>query len=72
MAFYRAKDGLLEGKRRHIGVHPQFCWMVFILFSVNNRFQVRHSVIVIPRSDAESRKQLKVAVKAMTITECLI
>ena len=26
----------------------------FYLFIINNRFQVRHSVIVIPRSDAES------------------
>ena len=30
------------------------CFLFY--FSVNNRSQVKHSVIVIPRSDAESRK----------------
>ena len=36
--------------------HPTFCVMFLVLILVDNHFQVRHSVIVIPRGDAESRK----------------
>ncbi len=42
--------------------------MFFYLFIVNYRFQVRHSVIVIPRADAESREYQRLQMRLVEYT----